>query len=159
MSTVQFVHILVFNFSRRLEKEEGRDPIQRKRKLHENANTFLEEVEPNQVIDSLSELQVVATEGKRLEGLRQSADAKQVLNHVIETTSLVATHILSLKHWLYSKDKRGEPIADWYSDKWLKTKALEFASYLVALNKKNDKFLNQLLSIAIYEYEALPQLS
>ena len=48
---------------------------------------------------------------------------------------------------------------DWYSAEWLKTTAQDFALSYVRLGKRNDKFLNQLLSLAIFEYGSLPQIS
>ena len=48
---------------------------------------------------------------------------------------------------------------DWYSDEWLKVTAQDFALSYVKLGKRNDKFLNQLLSLAIFEYGSLPQIS
>ena len=71
-----------------------------------------------------------------------------------ECVSLVATHILSLKHWHYLKLN-----SVLFTPEWLKKTALEFAVSFVRLGKRNDKFLSQLLSLAIFEYSLLPELS
>lgn len=83
---------------------------------------------------------------------------KTLADQTSECVSLVATHILSLKQWHYLKvDETGE--FDWFSPEWLKTTALDFALSFIKLGKRNDKFLNQLLSLAIFEYSALPEVS
>jgi hypothetical protein len=77
---------------------------------------------------------------------------------VLENISLTATHLLSLKQWHYLKKDCDQEL-EWFSTEWLKTTALDFAIAYTKLGKRNDKFLNQLLSVALYEYSALPHLS
>ena len=60
---------------------------------------------------------------------------------------------------MHPSDENSDINLDWYSVEWLKTTAQDFALSYVRLGKRNDKFLNQLLSLAIFEFDSLPQIS
>ncbi len=92
-----------------------------------------------------------------------SAEKKQVeidllADQASECISLVATNILSLRQWHYLKAENNSALS-WFSIDWLKAQALDFAMTYTKTVKKNDKFLNQLLSLSIYEYATLPKMS
>lgn len=89
------------------------------------------------------------------------AEVSLLADQASECISLVATNILSLRHWHYLKVESGDDaeLLSWFSPDWLKMQALDFAMNYVKLAKKNDKFLNQLLSLAVYEYASMPQMS
>lgn len=69
----------------------------------------------------------------------KDSEVAKLAEQAAECVSLVATNILSLKHWYYLKDCAELP---WYSPKWLKTKALSFALSYVQITQKSEKFLN-----------------
>lgn len=88
-------------------------------------------------------------------------DVSKLAGQACECVCLVATQTLSFKHWHYlsSKSEENAEITQWYSAEWLKSTALDFAVCFIKLGKRNDQFLNQLLSLAVFEYSAVPQMS
>ena len=86
-------------------------------------------------------------------------DVVTIARHLSESVTLVATQLLSLTHWHYLGPSQYESTEDkedlkWYSVEWLKQAALDFGLAWVRLGSRcNEKFLNQLLALAIYEYE------
>ena len=80
----------------------------------------------------------------------------KLTEHAAECVSLVSSNILSYKHWYYLKNG---PKLPWFTPNWLKTQALKSALSIVNIAKKNANFLNQLLSLAVFEYSTLPCIS
>jgi hypothetical protein len=127
--------------------------------LSKRALNWARATKPEKVIGALQKLMsaIGVTRDTVLVSDPKSEVAK-LAEQAAECVSLVATNILSLKHWHYLQ-KTEENDLTWFSAEWLKTEALTFALSYVRLAKKNEKFLNQLLSLAVFEFSALPRLS
>ena len=145
--------MIVISSSRECEKKIKNEGQQDLEILKKHSKAWVETNVPIVLIDYLKQL-VVATESARdQKATGKKTEVQNLADSTIECMTLVATHILSLKHWHYVDDIEG------FSAEWLKSNALDYALSYIKLGKKNDKFINQLLGLAVYEYDQLPELS
>ena len=168
VTTIQLIHVIVLSVCREHEKairkaekdyrDQDKDGNLLADTQKDHAVQWVKSTTPNKIVIALAKLRHAIENIKDTQTMEKTSEVLNLADQVLENICLTATHILSLRQWHYLK-KDSEQELEWFSTEWLKTIALDFAIAYTKLGKRNDKFLNQLISVALYDYSALPYLS